>query len=127
MWQTEPTTQWQKDAKYYEKKHPNELAAVLRNLKRYLALLEVAPNSKAVQAGFLHPEPKGIIAVDQKGGGGNLQETRLYTYADEARELLYIITIGNKSEQSTDIELSKQFVESIQPPPEQPTSPAERK
>jgi hypothetical protein len=116
MWSTEPTTQWQKDAKYYEKKHPDELAAVLRNLKRYLALLEVAPNPRAVQAGFLHPEPMGIVAVDQRGGGGNLQETRLYTYAEAARDLLYLITIGNKNEQPADIELSKKFVESIQPP-----------
>ncbi len=122
MWQTEPTTQWQKDVKYYEKKHPNELAAVLRNLKRYIALLEVAPNPRAVQAGFLHPESMGIVAVDQKGGGGNLQETRLYTYAGQAKDLLYLITIGNKNEQSVDIELSKRFVESIQPP----TTPTEK-
>jgi hypothetical protein len=115
MWTIEPTTQWQKDAKYYQKKHPNELAAVLRNLKRYLLLVESAPNPKAVQAGFLHPEPKGIIAIDQKGGGGNLQETRLYTYADEPRKAIYLITIGNKNEQPGDIELSKNFVESIQP------------
>lgn len=114
MWTTEPTTQWQKDAKHYEKKHPNELAAVLRNLKRYLSLLEVAPNPRAVQAGFLHPEPKGIIAIDQKGGGGNLQETRLYTYPVETKKVLYLITIGNKNEQTSDIELSKNFVESIQ-------------
>lgn len=85
MWETEPTTQWPKDVKHYEKKHPNELAAVLRNLKRFLALLEIAPNCKAVQAGFLHNEPKGIVAVDQKGGGGNLQETRLYTYPHETK------------------------------------------
>ena len=114
MWITEPTTQWQKDAKYYERKHPTELAAVLRNLKRYLLLLETAPNPRALQAGFLHPEPKGIIAIDQKGGGGNLQETRLYTYALESKKVIYLITIGNKNEQSGDIELSKHFVESIQ-------------
>ena len=111
MWQLESTTQWQKDVRYYEKKHPAELAAVLRNLKRYLGLLEGARNSRAVQAGFLHSEGKGIIAVDQKGGGGNLQETRLYTYADEAKKVLYLITVGNKNEQPADVELSKNFVE----------------
>jgi hypothetical protein len=115
MWQVQPTTQWQKDARYYEKKHPAELAAVLRNLKRYIGLLNDAPNVRAVQAGFLHGEGKGIVAVDQKGGGGNLQETRLYTYPDEAKKLLYLITLGNKNEQPTDVELSKNFVESVSP------------
>jgi hypothetical protein len=111
MWQVELTTQWQKDARHYEKKHPAELAAVLRNLKRYVGLLEGARNSRAVQAGFLHGEGKGVVAVDQKGGGGSLQETRLYTYADEAKKVLYLITLGNKNEQPTDVELSNNFVE----------------
>jgi hypothetical protein len=106
----EPTTQWERDAKWYQKKHPNELAAIFRNLGRYLTLLKCATNARAVQAGFLHPEPSGIMAVDQKGGGPALQETRAYTYADEAQKVLYIITIGNKQEQPSDIELSKDFV-----------------
>lgn len=124
MWEIGPTIQWQKDSKYYEKKHPAELAAVLRNLKRFLALLDTAPNCRAVQAGFLHPEPKGVIAVDQKGGGGNLQETRLYTFPDQAKKLLYIITIGNKNEQSADIQLSKDFVDSLRPTPSQTPPPS---
>lgn len=119
-WQLEPTSQWEKDARYYERKHPNELAAVLRNVKRYAALLEAAPNPRAVQAGFLHGEPRGVVAIDQKGGGGNLQETRLYTYADQAKKVLYLITIGNKNEQSGDVQLSKDFVEENFPPPKEP-------
>jgi hypothetical protein len=111
MWQVEITTQWQKDVRHYEKKHPGELAAVLRNLKRYVAQLESAPNPRGVQAGFLHGEAKGVVAIDQKGGGGNLQETRLYTYADGARKVLYLITVGNKNEQPADVEMSKNFVE----------------
>ena len=72
MWELEPTTAWQKDQKYYAKKHPKELAAILNNLRRYLVLLAASKNSKAVQAGFLHHEPAGVVAVDQKGGGANL-------------------------------------------------------
>jgi hypothetical protein len=110
MWQVEPTTQRERDTKWYQKKHPNELAAILRNLGRYLSHLNCTVNAKAVQAGFLHPEPMGIIAIDQKGGGNSLQETRAYTFADEAHKVLYVITIGNKQEQPSDIELSKDFV-----------------
>lgn len=115
MWQIEPTTQWQKDARFYEKKRPNELAAVMRNLERYLKQLNLAPNSRAVSAGYLHPEPMGILAIDQKGGGGNLQETRLYTYADDVTQVVYLITIGNKDSQAGDIALSKDFVETLRP------------
>jgi len=117
MWHIETTTQWERDSKHYQKKHSAELAAVLRNLDRYLSLLNTAKNPKAVQAGFLHHEPAGVVAVDQKGGGGNLQETRLYTYADAAGKLLYIITIGNKNEQPADIEFAKDFVHTYFPPP----------
>jgi hypothetical protein len=120
MWQVEATTQWQKDARHYEKKHPAELAAVMRNLKRYLTLLNGAPNAQAVQGGFLHSEGKGVVAVDQKGGGGNLQETRLYTYPEGAKKVLYLITVGNKNEQPDDIALSKNFVETNFPQPKTP-------
>lgn len=110
MWQIETTDKWEREKKYYEKKHPNELAAVLHNTQRYLKLIETAPNPKAVQAGFLHHEPAGVVAIDQKGGGGNLQETRLYTFACVSEKVLYLITMGNKSSQSSDIELAKNFV-----------------
>jgi hypothetical protein len=111
MWEIDQSEQWPKDRKWYEKKRPNELAAVLNNLDRYLTQLNSAANSKVVQAGYLHHEPHGVVAIDQKGGGGNLQETRLYTFADDSNKVLYIITIGNKADQDSDIEFSKKFVD----------------
>ena len=113
MWQIEPTTQWRRDARFYEKKHPNEMAAVMRNLERYVKQLEIAANSRSIASGYLHAEPLGVLAIDQKGGGGNLQETRLYTYADDVERIVYIITIGNKNSQASDIALSKDFVEAL--------------
>jgi hypothetical protein len=113
MWQVTPTTTWEKAAKHYEKKHPREFGALLRNLERYLTQINGAPNARSVKAGYLHDEPLGIVAIDQKGGGASLQETRMYVYAHEAEKVLYLITIGNKSEQPSDIELSKEFVASL--------------
>ena len=113
MWQIEPTTGWEKDQKHYAKKRPNELAAVMRNLQRYIALLNVSKNSKAVQAGYLHPESNGVLAIDQKGGGGNIQETRLYTFADDEKKVVYLIAIGDKDAQHSDVEYCKQFVISL--------------
>jgi hypothetical protein len=64
-------------------------------------------------AGYIHPEPHGVVAIDQKGGGGNLQETRLYVYPHEERNVLYIITIGNKDEQPADVQFCSEFVNSF--------------
>ena len=63
-----------------------------------------------VKAGFLHPEPLGVIAIDQKGGGKALDETRLYVFPDEDEEVLHIITLGDKRSQADDIALCRQFV-----------------
>jgi hypothetical protein len=113
MWTTLTTAQYEKDFIHYDKKRPNELSAVVDNLSRYLKMLEASTNSKAVKAGFLHPEPLDIVAIDQKGGGPNLQQTRLYTYADDANKKLYLITIGGKKNQSGDIKFCTDFVKSI--------------
>jgi hypothetical protein len=116
MWQIEPTTGWERDQKHYAKKRPNELAAVLRNLQRYLSLLNVCKNPKAAQAGYLHPEPGGVLAIDQRGGGGNLQETRLYTFADDDKKMVYLIAIGDKDSQHSDVEYCKHFVNALRNP-----------
>ena len=118
MWQLEPLPSFDRASKHYLKKHPRELAALKVNLKRYVAMLNDVPNAQAVQAGFLHPEPKGVKAVDQRGGGAGLQETRLYTYADDRTKTLFLITIGNKQEQPADIQFCQEFVSQLtaQPP-----------
>jgi len=117
-WSIETSDRWEKDQKWYEKKRPDELAAVLNNLQKYLSYLNKMPNSKTVHAGFMHPEPMGMVAIDQRGSRGNLQETRLYTFADDEKKVLYLITIGNKDEQSRDIELGKNFVEILKRNPQ---------
>ena len=113
MWSLEPSTQWEKDQKWYDKKRPDELGAVMRNLQRYLALLNVSKNSKCVEAGYLHKEPGGVIAIDQKGFSGNLQETRLYTFAVDATKTVHLITIGNKDNQHSDVEYAKGYAKDI--------------
>ena len=114
MWSLAFSTQWPRDVKHYEKKHSRELAAILHNLKdRYLPMLNASPNAKALQAGFLHHEPDGVVAIDQKGGGTGLQETRLYTFADDSTQTLWLITVGNKDEQPDDIQFSRKFVQSL--------------
>lgn len=109
----EPSTQWERDQKWFEKKRPDELAAVLRNLQRYLSLLNASKNSKCVEAGYLHKEPAEVVAVDQRGISANLRETRLYTLADDSTRTLHLITIGDKDSQNSDIEYAREFARNL--------------
>ena len=103
-WTFTTTARFERDRAHYEKKHPRELEACLRNtLHRYLAMLNAAPNPRAIHAGFMHTEPGGVIAIDQRGGGGNLRETRLYTYADSADRTLHLLLLGDKGTQRRDL------------------------
>lgn len=114
-WAIEPGTQFVKDKEWYAKKHPRELAAVLNNVTRLMAQLKTAKNAACVAGGYMHTEGKGILAIDQKGGGTSLQETRLYVYADQMTRVLHLITIGNKNTQPTDIKLAHAYAESLKP------------
>ena len=86
-------------------RRPAESAALLRNLDRYLNLLDQAPHVRLIQAGFLHPEPHGVVAVDERGGGPGLRALRLYTLADERTRILHLLHLGDKSSQSRDLRL----------------------
>ena len=66
-----------------------------------------------MQAGFIHTEGKGVIAIDQSAGGGNLEETRLYLFARDSTKTVHLITIGNKKHQARDVAISHGFVEDL--------------
>ena len=110
MWSVSPSDDYVRRHKRYEKKHTRELSAVLDNLDTLLTALREGAKVQQVKAGFLHPEPLGVLAIDQKGGGKALAETRLYVYTEEDKEVLHIITLGDKRSQPNDIALCRQFV-----------------
>lgn len=103
-WNVCPAPEFIRAARTYEKKHPDELAATLANLQqRYLPRLNHARRHGLVQAGCLHHEGDGIIAIDQGGQGGSLRETRLYAYPHDASFTLHLLLIGDKSSQKRDL------------------------
>jgi hypothetical protein len=114
-WTIEFTAEFEKDKKWYEKKRPGEYLAAMNNLRRYLLQLNAAPNAHSVAAGYIHIEQHGVIALDQRGtkGSDKLQETRLYLFPVEESKMLYIITIGNKDDQPSDIKFCNNFVNSL--------------
>ena len=102
-WVLLPHSSYLRDFRWYTKKRPAELAAVLRNLDRTMTLLANSPHARTIQAGFLHTEPHGMVALDQRGGGGRLQETRLYGYAHAGSRTVHLLGIGDKSSQPADL------------------------
>ena len=102
-WVLLPHSSYLRDLRWYTKKRPVELAALHRNLERYMLLLARSASARSVQPGFLHPEPHGMIALDQRGGVARLQETRLYCYAHAGSRTVHLLGIGDKSSQPADL------------------------
>lgn len=103
MWDFESTDEFTHRYKRYEKKHQRELLAVLANLDVVQKALRQGANPQKLPCGFLHIEQRGVIAIDQKGGGRNLAQTRLYVYLDRDSRTIHLITLGDKTSQRADI------------------------
>jgi len=102
-WVLHPHEGYLRDQRWYLKKRPHEFAAVAHNLQRYMNLLAVTPQARAIQAGFIHPEPHGMVALDQRGGAGHLQPTRLYCFAEARTRRVHLLAIGDKASQAEDL------------------------
>ena len=109
-WYIEALDTYERAHKQYEKKYSNELTAVLDNLDRYFKIISQGVHPQFIVAGYIHSEPKGVKALDQKGGKGNLKQTRLYIYPDVDAKKLFLITIGDKGSQKEDIRMCSNFV-----------------
>ncbi len=113
MWKLEPTQDYERRHKRYAKDRPRELQAVLDNLDTYFKSLEAGVKPLQIKHGFMHHEPLEVIAIDQKGGGKNLAQTRLYVYPDPEAETLYLITLGDKRSQKDDVVTCRTFVQEL--------------
>ena len=110
MWQLEPQPGYEKRLKRFVKKHRREALAVLNNLDTFLKALQAGARVQQVKLGCIHPEPLGVLAIDQKGGGVGLKQTRLYIYPDENSQTLYLLTLGDKQSQKKDIQFCSEWV-----------------
>lgn len=113
MWNLEASDEYQRKHKWFEKKRPRELRAVLDNLDTYLKALCAGAKPAQIKFGFIHIEPNGILAIDQKGGGPNLAQTRLYVFPDTERRILHLFTLGGKATQAVDIQTCRGFVKEL--------------
>lgn len=110
MWNFEQNEEFGRRYKRYEKKHPRELKAILSNLNVVQKALCEGANPQRLPFGFIHIEQRGVLAVDQKGGGKALAETRLYIYLDRETETIHLITLGDKNSQREDVKTSSEYV-----------------
>ncbi len=119
MWEIETYTGFENQYKKFVKKHENEASAALSNLQTYFEVLKETNNVQtANQQPFVHPEPEGMVAIDQRGAriekrSGKLKATRLYVYAAVINQTVYLLGIGDKDSQKQDIETCRGKVKQI--------------
>ncbi len=111
VWRFEESSFFASKFKKYQKKHRAETIAVLSNLDTYEKALNSGVKPPLIRAGFIHPEPQGVVGIDQKGTKGKARQTRLYIYACEQDHVVYLITIGDKNSQKQDIKDCKEFMD----------------
>jgi hypothetical protein len=119
MWGIEQYTGFGNQYKKFSKKHENEASAALSNLETYFQVLQATNNVQAAnQQPFVHPEPEGMVAIDQRGAKvdrkqGKLKAVRLYVYAAVINQTVYLLGIGDKDSQKQDIETCRAKVRQI--------------
>jgi hypothetical protein len=87
--------------------------AVLANLDIVQKALRLGANPQKLPFGFIHIEQRGVIAIDQKGGGRDLAQTRLYVYLDRDSQVVHLITLGDKTSQKADVKTASDYVEGL--------------
>ncbi len=118
-----PTLTWQHDislasqAKFakFAKKHSREYAALFANLDRIIALLRAGHKIGAFQVGFFRSEGAGVWRIGQTRVP-SAKESRLYVFPDDKRQVMFILGIGTKDSQQTDINEAKESAKNTQAP-----------
>ncbi len=113
MWEDKVSDEFERRLKRYGKDRPRETKFVLGNLESFREALNAGARSQDVRAGFIHPEPGGILAITERGAGKNAIPLRLYVYPDDDAQCLYLITLGDKKSQTDDIQFCKKSLKFI--------------
>lgn len=116
MWNLSPLSDVHKRLDSFKKKWAHEMTNVFDNLDTIVkALNEGTRPEQLKQLGFVHSEPCGVLAIDQKGPGkgSKLKQFRLYVFPEEDAEILHLITLGDKDSQKDDIRQVKGFAQGL--------------
>jgi hypothetical protein len=92
--------------KAFNKKHPREYAACFANLAHVVELLNRSGGAGTFQVGFFRSEGENVYRIGQTGVK-HAVETRLYVYVYTQGHTVYVLTIGDKTQQADDIRRCK--------------------
>lgn len=126
-WTLVPCTDYEKRRGDFSKKWPHEMRAIANNFKTLVAAIEDGANPEQLKSlGFVHGNyPLGILSIDETGHekGSKPKAIRLYLFPCTEESKLYVMLLGDKSKQSEDVALCKNFVAkklaSLKPPSKQ--------
>ncbi len=112
-WSLITTDKYNKMYKRYAKKNPKIINALINNLDTYFKTLNILGSPQNITSKFIHREQSGVKAIDQSGSDEKLKETRLYIYPDVEKNIIHLITIGDKGTQSEDVKSCSRYVKEI--------------
>ena len=118
VWGIQESDFFEKKFSRFRKKNKGIDQLLLDNLDTYFNTLKSGSLPINIKAGFIHSEPHGIKAIDQKGskgeGMGTPKEARLYIFPDTETLILHLFTVGDKNSQTPDIKDCISFVKDLQ-------------
>lgn len=116
MWSIENHDDVAKRLKKFKKRWSHEMKNVFDNLDTLHEALCCGTRPEQLKnLGFVHSEPNGVLAIDQKGPGkgSRMKQFRMYVFPDEDEQVLYVRTIGDKSTQEEDLKIATAFAREI--------------
>ncbi len=115
---------YEKPKKQFNKKYREEMFAIAANLKTVVKAVENGSNLEQLKSlGFVHSEPLGIIAIDERGCEKRTKPKalRLYLFIDSVAHEIHVMLLGDKATKSGDILICKRSVQKLfddrAPPP----------
>ena len=116
-WSIRASADYRKAEKEFTKKYKAEMLAVAANLRTLILALEEGANPEQVKSfGFVHGNyDLGLLSIDETGHGkkGKPKALRMYVWPSVTQCVLYVILLGDKSTQPSDITICKQTIKSL--------------
>ena len=112
LWTIETADGFEKAFKNLRKRHPQSADRAFIKAHQYL---NIWLNNSQLGRGFnnpgwIHPEGRGIMAVDQ-GTQSNLAPVRIYFWLEESEYQMWLIYAGDKKSQYADIAYCYRWLE----------------
>jgi hypothetical protein len=96
----------------FHKDHPLEYNSLFTNLDKILGLLSGGQKIGGFHVGFFRSEGGDVYRIGQTGVA-HAKESRLYVFPDQENRIMFILSIGDKDDQETDVNEAKSTVKKI--------------